>query len=114
MILRHMPQTYTTLIIILFYLLSAASQAAPGNTQQEPEQQQLQSILQELEQASKQRQQHNTRVDKLSRQLECNWTLIRAYEVCGQLHKNDPKEHLKCSTTAKQNAARCLENVGGK
>jgi uncharacterized coiled-coil DUF342 family protein len=105
----YLPAPYISLLLIVFYLLPT-----PGLAEQNDDhKQQLQSILQELNQASKQRQQHNAQVKKLTRRLECNWTLIRAYEVCGQLHKNAPEKHLKCSATAKQNAAQCLENAAG-
>lgn len=72
------------------------------------QQQELQSILNEAEKASQQRTQQNLKIKQLKHQLECNWTLIRSYETCGQLHKSDPKEHLNCSTKAKRNVATCL------
>ena len=93
---------------LLLGLLTTAAQAETATRPKDHDQQQLQSVLKELDKASKQRQQHNTQVDELAQQLECNWTLIRAYEACGKLHKNDPDGHLKCSTNAKQNAQRCL------
>lgn len=72
------------------------------------QQQQLQSLLNEIEQSAQQREQHSQQLKRLKHQLECNWTLIRAYEICGQLHENNPEEHLNCSSIAKRNAARCL------
>jgi len=75
------------------------------------QQQQLQSMLNDLEKASQQRAQQNEQIKRLRHQLECNWTLIRSYEICEQLHKNNPEEHLNCSSTAKRTAATCV-NAG--
>ena len=106
-----MPQIYSAILAILLFFSVLPSQAETDITEKKSDQrQQLQSILRELDQATKQRQQQNVRLETLSRQLECNWTLIRAYETCGQLHGNNPDKHLKCSTEAKQNATQCLEN----
>ncbi len=114
MIMRHMSQFISTPLLVLFCLLTTNSDAETANTGQAKDQQQLQSVLKELDQAAKQRQQQNTQVDELSHRLECNWTLIQAYKVCGELHKNDPAGHLQCSAKAKQNAARCLREIEGK
>lgn len=74
------------------------------------QQKQLQSLLNDVEKASQQRTQHNRQIKRLKHQLECNWTLIRSYETCGQLYENNPKEHLNCSSTAKRTAATCLKS----
>ena len=112
--MHYMPQTYSTILITLLYFSTTPGQAETDITGRKNDQQQLQSIQQELDQTTKQRQQQNRQLEALSRRLECNWTLIRAYEACAQLHENDPDGHLKCSTTAKQNAARCLGGDGEK
>lgn len=72
------------------------------------QQRQLESLLNEIEQTSQQRQKHDQRIIRLKHQLECNWMLIRAYEKCGSKHGNSPDEHLNCSTLAKQNALTCI------
>jgi len=112
--MHHMLQTYFALLITFLCLSVTSSQAETDIAERKSDQQQLQLILQELEQATKQRQQQNRQFEALSHQLGCNWTLIRAYETCRQLHENDPDGHLKCSETAKQNVARCLRNGGKK
>lgn len=99
-------------LILLLTALSAINNcwaAEPGINDLKAQQQQLQSLLNEIEQAGQQREQHKQQLKRLKHQLECNWTLIRAYEICGQLHENDPDEHLNCSSIAKRNAARCLK-----
>lgn len=110
MMMRPILQITIASFLVLFYLLTSLGQAEPATPKQATEQQRLQSVLEKLDQATQQRQQKKTQVDKLSHQLECNWTLIRAYEVCAKLHKNDPAGHLQCSAKAKQNAARCQES----
>jgi septal ring factor EnvC (AmiA/AmiB activator) len=112
--MHHISSTYLAILLALFCLHASLSQADSTTTEEKPSPEQLESIMQKLEQSTKQREQQNTRVEALSRRLECNWTLIRTYETCEKLHKNNPDEHLKCSTIAKQNAARCLENVEEK
>ena len=107
--MHHLPAPYTILLLALVCLSVNIGPSEAGDDKQ-----QLQSVLQQLDQASKQRQRHNKQVEELTRQLECNWTQIRAYEICGQLHKADRDEHMKCSAIAKQNAARCLQNDGKK
>jgi len=107
-IMLSMPRLYRLALITLIGLFAAASQAETNTGETSTEKQQLRSLLQELEKSAKQRQLHGTQVDELSRRLECHWRLIRAYEICGQLHENSPSEHLECSANAKQNAARCL------
>jgi putative salt-induced outer membrane protein YdiY len=97
-------------LLVLFCLSTNLCLAETNTTKND--QQQLQSVLKKLDKATQQRQRQNTRVDELAQKLECNWTLIRAYEVCGQLHKDDPEGHLQCSTKAKQNAAQCLGDGG--
>lgn len=69
---------------------------------------QLQSLLNDVEKASQQRAQQTAQIERLKHQLECNWTLIRSYEICEQLHKDNPEEHLNCSSTAKRTAATCI------
>jgi len=112
--MHHMLQTYLPLLVTFLCLSVTPSQAETGIAERKSDQQQLQLILQELEQATQQRQQQDSQLEALSHQLECNWTLIRAYEICGQLHENDPGGHLKCSETAKKNVTRCLRNGGEK
>jgi len=112
--MHHMSRTYSVILITFLCFSATLSQAETDITGGESDQQQLQSILQKLDQTTQQRQQQDKQLEALSRQLECNWALIRAYETCGQLHGNDPGGHLKCSTTAKQNMARCVESGSEK
>ncbi len=112
--MHQMSQTYSVILIAFLCFSATLSQAETDITGGKSDQQQLRSILQKLDQATQQRQQQDKQLEALSRQLECNWALIRAYETCGQLHGNDPDGHLKCSATAKQNVARCVENGSEK
>jgi len=112
--MHHMPQTYSTLLVALLCFSTTSGLAETDTGKRESDQQRLQSILRELDQTTQQRQQQNMQLEALSRQLECNWTLIRAWETCGQLHANDPDGHLQCSMLAKQNAEQCLDKTGEK
>jgi len=110
--MHHISQTYSTLFIALLCLSTTPVQAETDTRHKANDQQQLRSILQELDQVTQQRQQQKMRLETLSWKLECNWTLIRAWETCGQLHANDPDGHLQCSALAKQNAEQCLDKTG--
>ena len=72
------------------------------------QQKQLEDMLSALKNSEQQYQQQKAAMEKLSRQLECNWTLIQSYETCQSLYKEDLQSLLDCTTKAKQNAARCL------
>ncbi|MCF6338189.1 MAG: hypothetical protein L3J84_09605 [Gammaproteobacteria bacterium] len=109
-----MSQIYSVILITFLCFSATLGLAETDITKGKSDQQQLQSILQKLDQSTQQRQQQDKQLEALSGQLECNWALIRAYETCGQLHGNDPGGHLKCSATAKQNMAQCLEGDGEK
>jgi hypothetical protein len=102
---------YASLILLLASLSAINNSWAEeaGIIDLKAQQRQLQLLLNEIEQSAQQREQHSQQLKRLKHQLECNWTLIRAYEICGQLHENDPEGHLNCSSTAKRNAARCLK-----
>ncbi len=114
----HKSPIFVTFFLAVFFLLPPVSLAETeavggklrGKQEEKQVQKKLRSVIQQLEQTAQQRKQQSTRIDELSQRLECNWTLIRAYEICGQLHQNDPDGHLQCSAHAKQNAARCLGN----
>ena len=101
---------YASLILLLVTLpvINNCWATEPDINDLKAQQRQLQSLLDEIEQSAQQREQHSQQLKRLKHQLECNWALIRAYEICGKLHENDPEGHLNCSSIAKRNAARCL------
>ena len=97
------------LVAILLVLALAESWAGESDVDTlKQHQQQLQKLLRELEQAGKQRNQHHASLDKLERQLECNWRLIQSYDTCKIRYETVPAEYLKCATEAKRNAAKCM------
>ena len=99
----------------LLLLACATSQAAELNIDNlKIQQQQLQSLLSDIEKSAQQRAQQKQKIQQLRHQLECNLTLIRSYETCGQLYGNNPKEHLECSSTAKRTATNCLNAAPSK
>jgi hypothetical protein len=103
------------IIFILFLLTLNTGLAAELDINSlKAQQEQLQSLLNDIDKASEQRQQHAAQISRLKHQLECNWTLIRSYENCGRLYENDLQEHLKCSSSAKRTAAKCLNSAPQK
>lgn len=104
---------YRTLIIhfIICFLSVSSSLAAESNIDSlKTQQKQLQSILNDIEKTSQERTQHSQQIKRLKHQLECNWSLIRSYEICGQNHENSPADHLDCLSTAKRAATTCLSS----
>jgi len=71
MIMPHMSPTSLTVIIAALFLLTATTQAETPPPE-ENDKQQLRSLLQKLDQTAKQRQEHSSKVEALSQQLECN------------------------------------------
>lgn len=104
-------------VILLVLLFSPAALAAQGAVQNQPhpnenfldkQKLKLKALREALDQASQQRHQHNERLEALKHRLDCNWSLIQAYENCELRHQGDPDGQLRCQQQAKEDAAACL------
>ncbi|MBL1274485.1 MAG: hypothetical protein COB30_000190 [Ectothiorhodospiraceae bacterium] len=102
-----LPESLLLLALTLL-MLNVAWAATPDTNSLKSQQHRLESLTNELEAASEHRQQTTHQLKQLKHKLDCNWTLIRAYEVCGQLYGENPDEHVKCSSTAKNDVQSCL------
>jgi hypothetical protein len=97
------------LIPLLFLFILNGGWAADNDLDTLKQQQrQLEEMLSALKNSEQQYQQQKAAVKKLTRQLECNWTLIQSYETCQALYKDDLQALIDCTSKAKQNATRCL------
>jgi hypothetical protein len=103
-----------TLLVLLFSPLALAAQEpaqdepSQNNNSLEKQKLKLEVLRKSLNQASQQRNEHSTRLESLKHRLDCNWSLIQAYESCEARLQNDPKGQLRCKQQAKRDAAACL------
>ncbi|VAX03176.1 hypothetical protein MNBD_GAMMA20-477 [hydrothermal vent metagenome] len=97
----------STVLFLLTLSLASATEIDPPQTKQA-----LRQLLGDIDK----HEQHNNRqravLQRIEQQMECNWALIRSYEICTQLYRQDePQKHLACVNTAKENTTRCLSNT---
>jgi lipid A disaccharide synthetase len=95
-------------LLALILLFTAATAVANELGELKQQQQRLQQLLDEINQSEQQRQRQKDAMARLQKQLECNWSLIQAYESCEQNHQDDPQQLLQCTQEAKAQAAKCL------
>ena len=102
--MKYLPVFLT--ITLSFLAISSPAETVDSETTKN--QIQLQSLLKELELSAKKRQQQNQKIEQLNRKLECNLSLIHAYNDCETRFKNDSNKRLECTQKAKKTAANCL------
>ena len=107
-------RTAILLILILPPIALAAQAAAQNDPSQsknslEKQKLKLEALRKSLNQASQQRNEHSARLESLKHRLDCNWSLIQAYEGCEARHQNAPDEQLRCKQQAKRDATACLD-----
>ncbi|MEE8379672.1 MAG: hypothetical protein V3R49_04805, partial [Gammaproteobacteria bacterium] len=84
---------------------------AGANNQIKEQQQKLQQILEEIGGSRKQRTQQRARLEKLNKKMECNWALIKNYDVCDKEYNEQKQEQLNCVQEAKTKATKCLSSI---
>lgn len=90
-------------LLLLIVPLAFAGEADVAEPRQE-----LRQLLEEIDRNEQHNAQQKAELRRLERKMECNWALIRSYELCDQLYANAPQDHLTCTRRARQNAAHCL------
>lgn len=93
--------------ILFFFCLSLA---AANDTQKARINNEMQEITQKIKAQEKLKQQQEKALKEKERQIQCNWRLIRSYEICTKLYSQAPQEQLACIQKSKSNTARCLTN----
>lgn len=93
------------------FLITALSLFAADDTLEtlKKQQEQLEKMLSELEKSKQEKGQQRQQLELLSRQLQCNWALIKNRESCDLIHKDNLQEKLECYQKAKEAAAQCLK-----
>jgi uncharacterized membrane-anchored protein YhcB (DUF1043 family) len=95
-------------LLTIALLLIAANSAAAEMDELKQQQQRLQQLLDDVKKSEQQRDQQKAVLERLEKQMECNWTLIQSYEVCEQLYSHASQELLDCTAKAKTNAINCV------
>lgn len=95
-------------LLTLTLLFIAATSLAGEMDDLKQQQQRLQQLLDDVKKSEQQRDRQKAVIERLQRQLECNWTLIQSYGICEQLYQNAPQGLLDCTRKAKANAMNCL------
>lgn len=75
------------------------------------QQQKLQQILEEIGASRDQRAEQRVQLEKLNRKMQCNWTLIQAYDACDKEFKEQKEKQLSCTQQAKEKARECLSEI---
>lgn len=96
-------------LLMICLLLTVTNSVAGEMDDLKQQQQRLQQLLNDIKSSEQQRERQKAVLERLQKQMECNWNLIQSYEVCEQLYQQSPQELLNCTTKAKDNAAKCLE-----
>ncbi len=104
----------------LFILLGTLLLSTPASTtwandaendELKEQQQKLQRILDEIGDAREQRTEQRALLEKLNNKMQCNWTLIQAYDSCDKKYKEQKLEQLNCTKQAKEKAKECLSEI---
>lgn len=98
--------------VLFSLLLCLAAQAATAEAQDElpdDERVKLQALQTEIDKSERERQRQRENLLQLEHQLNCNWTLIRTYELCKQLHTGQPDDLAACTKQARDKARKCLQ-----
>jgi nucleoside-specific outer membrane channel protein Tsx len=113
--MKTLPKKLKTqgILIVLGTLILAtpASMALANdaeNNELREQQLKLQQILEEIGETREKRVQQRAQLEKLNHKMQCNWTLIQAYDACDEKFKEQKQEQLSCSQQAKEKAKECL------
>ncbi len=97
----------STVLFLLTLSLSSAAEIDPPQTQQA-----LRQLLEDIDEHEQHNDRQRATLQRIEQQMECNWALIRSYEICTRLYQQDePQKHLACVNTAKENTTRCLSST---
>ncbi len=93
----------SAVLFLVTLSLASATEIAPPQTEQT-----LHQLLEDIDEQEQHNDRQRTALQRIERQMECNWTLIRSYETCSQLYQDEPQNHVACVNKAKANTTRCL------
>ena len=103
-------QRYLVVLGVLMLAIPISTTWANETENDELKEQQLklQQILEEIGETREKRVKQRAQLEKLNHKMQCNWTLIQAYDTCNKKFKEQKQEQLNCSQQAKEKAKECL------
>ena len=104
------PQGILIVLGTLILATSASIALANDTENKELKEQQLklQQILEEIGETREKRVKQRAQLEKLNHKMQCNWTLIQAYDACDKKFNEQKQEQLNCTQQAKEKAKECL------
>lgn len=109
------PITQRALFLLgVFFLTSPISTTwatEEENKELKDQQEKLQGILNEIGDLREQRTEQRALLEKLNGKMQCNWTLIQAYDACDKKYKEQKQEQLSCVQKARDEATKCLSDL---
>ena len=95
-------------VLMLATPISIALANDAENKELKEQQLKLQRILEEIGDTREQRVKQRAQLEKLNHKMQCNWSLIQAYDACDKEFKEHKQEQLNCTQQAKEKAKECL------
>lgn len=96
----------SAVLFLLSLSLAGAAEVATPQTEQA-----LRQLLEDIDKHEQGNDRQRTALQRIEQQMECNWALIRSYEICTRLYQDEPQDHLACVNKAKTNTTRCLTST---
>ncbi len=96
----------STVLFLLSLSLACATEVDTPQTEQA-----LRQLLEDIDKQEQGNDRQRAALQRIEQQMECNWALIRSYEICTRLYQDEPQNHLVCVNKAKTNTTRCLINT---
>jgi hypothetical protein len=75
------------------------------------EQLKLKQLVDQIGKLQDERKEQKARLEKLNTQMQCNWTLLKAYDACEKENKDNLQGQVDCKLKAKQEAKQCLSTI---
>ena len=73
---------------------------------------QLREIEHQLDIQAIELEQQKIHARKLEKQMQCNWILLKAYELCEEQHQSESSQaRLKCNKEEKQAHKKCIADI---
>ena len=113
---NYYTKTYIVPVLVMMVLtitLFPLTARADDKELQDIKEQQL-KLKQLVDQISKlqdERKEQKAKLEKLNTQMQCNWTLLKAYDACEKDNRDNLQGQIGCKLKAKDEAKNCLSAV---
>jgi len=78
------------------------------------EQVKLKQLVDQISKLQDERKEQKARLEKLNTQMQCNWTLLKAYDACEKDNKDNLQGQVDCKLKAKQEDKKLPVNGRGR